>query len=63
MENVHLDLKLDDTFDDPDNAGWKDLFMKCSRSATFRFVWEKSHNTYGKRFQYFCKRKLNLELE
>jgi len=26
MENVHLDLKLDDTWDDPDNAGWKDLF-------------------------------------
>lgn len=22
MENVHLDLKLDDTWDDPDNAGW-----------------------------------------
>jgi len=63
MENVHLDLKLDDTFDDPDNAGWKDLFLKCSRSATFQSVWEKSRNTYGKRFQYFCKRRLNLELE
>jgi hypothetical protein len=61
MENVHLDLKLDDTWDDPDNAGWKDLFLKCSRSATFRMVWEKSYGTYGKRFHYFCKRKLNLK--
>ena len=61
MENVHLDLKLDDTWDDPDNAGWKDLFLKCSRSATFRIVWEKSSSTYGKRFHYFCRRKLNLE--
>lgn len=61
MENVHLDLKLDDTWDDPDNAGWKDLFLKCSRSATFRIVWEKSYGTYGKRFHYFCRRKLNLK--
>jgi hypothetical protein len=61
MENVHLDLKLDDTFDDPDNAGWKDLFLKCSRSATFRIVWDKSCGTYGKRFHYFCRRKLNLK--
>jgi hypothetical protein len=61
MENVHLDLKLDDTWDDPDNAGWKDLFLKCSRSATFRIVWEKSCDTYGKRFHYFCRRKLNLK--
>jgi hypothetical protein len=61
MENVHLDLKLDDTWDDPDNAGWKDLFLKCSRSSTFRIVWEKSRGTYGKRFHYFCRRKLNLK--
>jgi len=61
MENVHLDLHLDDTWDDPDNAGWKDLFLKCSRSATFRIVWDKSCGTYGKRFHYFCKRKLNLK--
>lgn len=61
MENVHLDLKLDDTWDDPDNAGWKDLYLKCSRSATFRIVWEKSCGTYGKRFHYFCRRKLNLK--
>jgi hypothetical protein len=60
MENVHLDLDLDDTWDDPDNAGWKDLFLKCSRSATFRVVWEKSNGTYGKRFHNFCRRKLNL---
>lgn len=60
MENVHLDLHLDDTWDDPDNAGWKDLFLKCSRSGTFRIVWDKSCSTYGKRFHYFCKRKLNL---
>ena len=60
MENVHLDLHLDDTWDDPDNAGWKDLFLKCSRSGTFRIVWEKSCGTYGRRFHYFCKRKLNL---
>lgn len=60
MENVHLDLHLDDTWDDPDNAGWKDLFLKCSRSGTFRLVWEKSCGTYGRRFHYFCRRKLNL---
>jgi hypothetical protein len=60
MENVHLDLKLDDTWDDPDNAGWKDLFLRCSRSGTFRIVWDKSCSTYGKRFHYFCRRKLNL---
>jgi hypothetical protein len=60
MENVHLDLKLDDTWDDPDNAGWKDLFQRCSRSGTFRIVWDKSCTTYGKRFHNFCKRKLNL---
>jgi hypothetical protein len=60
MENVHLDLHLDDTWDDPDNAGWKDLFLRCSRSGTFRIVWEKSSSTYGKRFHYFCRRKLNL---
>jgi|GEM_PF-437022 len=60
MENVHLDLKLDDTWDDPDNAGWKDLFLKCARSGTFRMVWEKSRSTYGKRFDNFCKRRLNL---
>jgi hypothetical protein len=61
MEDAYLDLHLDDAWDDAGNAGWKDLFLKLSRSATFRIVWEKSCGASGRPFRYFCRRKLNLK--
>jgi hypothetical protein len=62
MEAVYLDLRLDDNWDHPDNAGWKDLFDRWAGSGTFQEVWTESRSTYGRRFREFCKRKLDLPL-
>ena len=60
MENVFLDLQLDNTWDHPDNAGWKNLFKLWADSATFQSVWTESKMTYGIRFRQFCQRSLAL---
>lgn len=60
MENVFLDLQLDDTWDHPDNAGWRNLFKRWSDSPTFQSVWTESKMTYGIRFRQFCQRSLGL---
>jgi len=60
MENVFLDLQLDDTWEHPDNAGWKSLFQLWANSATFQSVWTESRMTYGLRFRQFCQRSLGL---
>jgi hypothetical protein len=60
MENVFLDLQLDNTWNHPDNAGWKNLFQLWANSATFQRVWTQSKMTYGIRFRLFCQRFLGL---
>ena len=60
MENVFLDLQLDNTWDHPDNSGWKNLFQLWADSATFQSVWTESKMTYGIRFRLFCQRFLGL---
>lgn len=62
MENVYLDLRLDETWDHPDNKGWKELFSTWARSEVVKSTWERSGETYGLRFRYFCERKLGLPL-
>jgi hypothetical protein len=60
MENVFLDLQLEDTWDHPDNAGWKELFKRWADSTTFQSVWRESKMTYGVRFRLFCQQHLGL---
>jgi hypothetical protein len=63
MEGVYLDLRLDDNWDHPDNAGWRDLFERWAGSKTFHEIWIESRSTYGERFRQFCGRKLELPLQ
>jgi len=60
MENVFLELQLDNTWDHPDNAGWKNMFQLWADSATFQSVWTESKMMYGIRFRLFCQRFLGL---
>ncbi len=63
MENVHMELRLDDFWDHPDNRGWAMLFMNWARSTRLRQVWRGNHRTFGIRFEYFCGRRLGLYRE
>jgi Patatin-like phospholipase len=62
MESVYLDLRLDDTWDHPDNEGWRNVFLIWSKSAAMQKTWSVSFKTFGLRFQYFCARRLGLSL-
>lgn len=58
MENVYLDLNLEETWDHPDNEGWKALFVGWARNPNLKRVWEKTKRTYGERFIFFWDRNL-----
>jgi hypothetical protein len=60
MENVYLDLDFEETWNHPDNKGWRTLFIQWSKSETFRATWKMTHRNYGSRFRYFCDRHLHL---
>ena len=53
-------LRLEDTWDHPDNRGWQELFKTWARAEVVREAWELSRETYGIRFRHFCERKLGL---
>jgi len=36
MENVYLDSDLEETWDHPDNEGWRNLFIKWAGSEKFQ---------------------------
>jgi hypothetical protein len=62
MENLYLDLRWEETWEHPDNAGWRRLFGRCGASQSFGAAWKASRNTYGARFREFCVRQFpNLE--
>jgi len=63
MENVFIDLRLDDFWDHPDNRGWAMLFCMWAKSPVFRSVWNDTRRTFGIRFEYFCKKRLSLEID
>lgn len=58
MENVYLDMNLEDTWNHPDNEGWKKLFIEWANTSTLNKVWEQTQNTYGERFISFWERNL-----
>ena len=60
MENTYMALRLEDTWDHPDNRGWQELFQVWARAEVVREAWELSRETYGIRFRHFCERKLGL---
>lgn len=60
MENVYLDLDLETEWDHPDISGWRNLFHLWCWSGMFRVTWAVTRQTYGKRFQDFCDRRLDL---
>ncbi len=62
MENVYIDLNLEKEYDHPDNRGWMNNFRNWSWSGMFRVGWAISAGTFGARFQYFCKRHLDLDV-
>lgn len=62
MENVYLDVNLEETWDHPDNKGWRTLFANWANAKTLQDTWALTHKTYGLRFQYFCQRRLGLPL-
>ena len=61
MENVYLDLRLDESWDHADNAGWRATFLTWGQSAIVKDAWQLSKKTYGKRFGHFCQRELKLK--
>jgi hypothetical protein len=62
MENVYLDLSLDDTWQHPDNSGWRVMFAMWAKAPAIQATWRMSGSIYGRRFQYFCDRHLGLPL-
>src|SRR5215472_6256670 len=42
MENVYIELRLDETWDHPDNRGWTMLFTTWAKSGRLRRTWRKS---------------------
>ena len=62
MENVYLDLDLENTWKHPDNAGWQEQFRFWARSPAIFKTWQRTSHTFGKRFQHFWKRNLDLPL-
>jgi hypothetical protein len=62
MENAYLDLSLDDTWDHPDNAGWRVMFTNWSRCPAIQETWTRTRTIFGTRFQFFCNRRLGLGL-
>jgi len=60
MENVYLDLNLEETWDHPDNRGWKEMFQIWAKAGAVRDTWSMTCKTYGTRFRYFCERNLGL---
>jgi hypothetical protein len=62
MENVYLDLGLEETWDHPDNAGWRTMFENWANSSMIRKTWELTAGMYGLRFRYFCNRRLHMPI-
>ncbi|MGA7415323.1 MAG: hypothetical protein WBW33_32925, partial [Bryobacteraceae bacterium] len=60
MENVYMDLRFEETWDHPDNAGWRSTFQNWASSAAIQKTWQLTSGTYGLRFQYFCQRRLGF---
>lgn len=58
MENVYLDLNLEETWNHPDNEGWRELFIGWAMNPYLNRVWEKTKRTYGERFIFFWDRNL-----
>jgi hypothetical protein len=59
MENVYMDLDLENTWEHPDNAGWKEQFTRWARLPAISRTWELARHTFGKRFQYFWSRNVD----
>jgi len=62
MENVYLDLNLENTWEHPDNKGWRVTFTTWAHSPVFAKTWSMTVENYGLRFQYFCARHLHLPM-
>ncbi|GAB4197362.1 MAG: hypothetical protein Tsb002_31470 [Wenzhouxiangellaceae bacterium] len=62
MEDIYIDLQLDQHHAHPDNRGWMNLFRHWSWSGMFRLTWSIAASVYGRRFQLFCCRRLNLNV-
>jgi hypothetical protein len=62
MENVYLDLRLEETWNHPDNTGWQNQFRTWAQSLLLQQVWSMTAGSYGRRFRYFCERELKLPL-
>jgi len=60
MENVYIDVRLETTYDHPDNRGWMNLFRRFSAAGMMRVAWVMSGATFGARFQSFCEQHLGL---
>ncbi|MEZ0276344.1 MAG: patatin-like phospholipase family protein [Roseimicrobium sp.] len=61
MENVFVDLQLEDESAHPDYNGWMNLFRHWADMPALRLAWKHTKQDYGKRFQIFCRHKLELE--
>ncbi len=61
MENVYLELNLEDTWEHPDNEGWKKLFKQWANSSRLKGTWKLTNPTYGDRFKSFWDRRLLKE--
>lgn len=60
MENTYIGLTLDDTWNHPDNAGWREQFRQFARAPLLQEAWKQSSSTYGQRFRNFCGYRLGL---
>jgi hypothetical protein len=60
MESVYVDVRLENTYDHPDNRGWMNLFRRFAAAGMLRVAWAVSGGTFGARFQSFCEQHLGL---
>ncbi len=62
MENVFLDLRLEETWEHSDNAGWRATFLRWALSPSIQQTWTLTSTTFGLRFQHFCRHRLGLPM-
>jgi hypothetical protein len=55
---VFIDLRLEEDFEHPHNAGWMAIFEKWKRQKAVSDAWELSKENYGSRFQWFYDKRL-----
>ena len=54
MENVYIDLNLEETWEHPDNKGWRELFLRWSALPQLKLTWKATHAAVRGAVPFLC---------